>query len=177
MPREMKVKTVTRILLVTLGVVACNRAAKNEPIVLPVARRVVAPPVAIADSTLGLSRTDVLEAPSPDAIIANTVEPGDGGLLDRANPEWPPPISHSVADMLPIERTDNACLDCHGDAEPGSMVEAGDPIPMPESHYVDLRHAPTDTRDSPAGARFVCMSCHVVQTGAEPLVVNDNDAR
>ncbi len=122
----------------------------------------------IPDSQIGLSKESVFEVPNPDPVEENLTDPGEGPLVPRAFTGSPPRISHSIADMVPITRDENLCLDCH-------MLEeksAGEPTPIPESHYVDLRHAPDEVRDTPAGARYNCTMCHVSQTGAAPLVAN-----
>jgi cytochrome c-type protein NapB len=51
-------------------------------------------------------------------------------------------------------------------------AEPGGPVPIPASHYVDLRNAPAVKRAEIAGSRFVCTACHVPQTNAQPLVEN-----
>lgn len=130
------------------------------------ARRAVVPTTATPDSTLGLSRTSVFSIPVPDRVTLNPADPGPGLELHRMYPGAPPVIPHGIAAFLPITRAENQCLDCH-------MVEKhefGEPIPIPISHYLDMRSAPTQVRQEPAGARFVCTSCHVPRTDARPLV-------
>jgi nitrate reductase cytochrome c-type subunit len=77
-------------------------------------------------------------------------------------------IPHSIDDFTPITRSENLCVDCHGVAE---KVE-GEATPMPPSHYVDLRNTPGKQGEAPAGARWLCVSCHLKQTAAESLVEN-----
>jgi cytochrome c-type protein NapB len=123
-------------------------------------------PSGTPDTEIGLSKGSVFEAPSPAAVADNQAEPGEATLLPRAFPGSPPAVSHIVADYLPITRDDNLCLDCHEVAE----ALEGDPTPIPASHYVDLRNAPTKFQDAPVGARYICVSCHVAHTEAPPLV-------
>jgi cytochrome c-type protein NapB len=135
----------------------------------PVAR--AAPPAArpIPDQSLGLSKASVFEVPSPPAWKAEDAAPGDGALPPRVDKEAPPVIPHAVADFLPITATQNLCVDCHAVAGP---KKKGEPTPVPASHYVDLRHAPDKKGDKVAGARWVCISCHVARTNAPPAVRN-----
>jgi len=122
----------------------------------------------IPDATLSLSRTGVFEVATPPAVVTTAPEAGESVPLARAHPEAPPVVPHAVADFLPITRDANACVDCHAVEE---RVE-GEPVPIPPSHYVDLRNAPGVRRDEIAGARWVCVSCHVARTDAAPLVPN-----
>lgn len=122
----------------------------------------------IPDTELGLSKTSVFEAAEPAVVVENDSEPGERPAVEPSFEGFPTPIPHGVADFLPITRDDNMCLDCH-------MVEEkveGEATPVPASHYVDLRNAPEETRDEPAGARYICTACHVAQTDATPLVAN-----
>jgi len=80
----------------------------------------------------------------------------------------PPRIPHGIADFLPITAARHPCLECH-DRRNAAEVEA---VPLPASHYRDLRRAPEVDRETVAGARYVCVSCHVPQTDAPPLVGN-----
>jgi len=122
----------------------------------------------ISDATLSLSRTSVFEVASPPAVVSTAPEAGESIPLARAHSEAPPVVPHAIGDFLPITREANACADCHAVEE---RVE-GEPIPIPPSHYVDLRNAPGVRRDEVAGARWVCVSCHVPRTDAPPLVPN-----
>jgi len=132
-------------------------------------RAVSAPEQGIPDSTIGLSKVTVFEVPEPGPVLYNTSDPGDRSPEPAPFPGAPPPIPHGIGDFLPLTLTENGCLDCHLVEE---KVE-GEPTPIPPSHFVDLRNAPDDMRDDVAGARYVCVTCHVAQTGAAPLVKND----
>jgi len=122
----------------------------------------------IADAELGLSKGSVFDVPTPPAVKANDSNPGEGPLLPRFYAIAPPRIPHAVADFLPITQKQNACLDCHAVKE----KKQGDPTPIPASHYTDYRNAPDRVGDQVAGARYVCVSCHVVKTDAPNLVGN-----
>ena len=74
-------------------------------------------------------------------------------------------VLNLLEDYLPITLTENMCMDCHAKGEAGEEVPA-----VPDSHYTDLRAAPDTVSDDLASARWVCTSCHVAQTDAEPLV-------
>lgn len=106
--------------------------------------------------------------PAPRAYEYSTKDPGDGKVLPRPFDFAPPLIPHSVDGMLPITRADNGCLGCHA----VDKVEPGGPVPIPASHYVDLRNAPAVRRTEVAGSRYVCTACHVPQTEAKALVAN-----
>jgi len=129
-----------------------------------------APPVEqpIPDRELGLSSGSVFEVPSPDPVSENQSDPGQKPSLPRAYPGAPAIIPHGVADLLPITREGNLCLGCHLVKE---KVE-GEPTPVPQSHFVDLRTSPGQVGEQLVGARHNCMSCHVPLTDADPLVKN-----
>ena len=120
------------------------------------------------DRDLGLVKTSVFDTPVPPAVHENATDPGDEPILPRAYAGAPPRIPHGIADFTPITRDDNACLDCHLVEE---KVE-GEPTPVPESHFRDLRRAPEEIRPEIAGARYVCTTCHVPVTDAQALVGN-----
>jgi nitrate reductase cytochrome c-type subunit len=121
----------------------------------------------LSDCDLGLSRTSVFEAPAPPPFQAEGSAPGEKPLPKRINRETPPVIPHGVSDLLPITRSSNLCMDCH--AVPGPKKK-GEATPIPGSHFVDLRRAPEVRGKQLAGARYVCISCHVARTNARVLV-------
>jgi nitrate reductase (cytochrome), electron transfer subunit len=121
----------------------------------------------LPDRDLGLSRTSVFEAPAPPPFRAEDSAPGEKPLPRRINREAPPVIPHGVSDCLPITRSSNLCMDCH--AHPGPKKQ-GEATPIPSSHFVDLRRAPGARGKQVAGARYVCISCHVSRTDARLLV-------
>ena len=122
-----------------------------------------------ADKDLGLSRTSVFDVPSPPRYRAEDSAPGEKSSPPRISAEIPPVIPHGVAELLPITREDNACLACHD--VPGPKKK-GEPTPIPASHYVDLRREPGKRAEKVYGARWVCVSCHVPQSDAKPLVAS-----
>jgi cytochrome c-type protein NapB len=123
------------------------------------------------DSSIGLSRTSPFSVPVPPAITQPASDPGDEPKFPRAYPGAPPLIPHGIAEFLPITREQNDCLECH-DREQAPEFGA---VSLPASHYQDLRREPDVERRSIAGARYVCLSCHVPQTDAPPLVGNRFD--
>jgi cytochrome c-type protein NapB len=124
---------------------------------------------AIPDKELGLSKTSVFDVPSPPAWKAEDGAPGATPLPRRVSTEVPPVIPHGIADFPPITATQNTCLDCHGVPPPKKKGEA---TPLPASHYLDERRQPAKKGDKVAGARWVCVSCHVGRTDAPPLTGN-----
>lgn len=124
-------------------------------------------PPPVKDRDLGLSRTSVFEVPAPPAWRIEDSQPGEKPLPARLSTELPPVIPHGIADILPITREANGCVDCHAAAGP---KVAGEPTPLPRSHYVDYRNAPEKVGEKVAGARWVCISCHVPRSDAPPAV-------
>jgi cytochrome c-type protein NapB len=121
----------------------------------------------VKDAELGLSKTSVFEVPAPPAVKENQAAPGEGPVVARPYPGAPPRIPHAIADFLPITREQNSCVDCHGAAK---VKEAGQPTPLPPSHYTDLRTPGAAAGEQVAGGRYVCNSCHLPLTDARPLV-------
>ena len=118
----------------------------------------------IADSQIGLSKVSVFDVPAPDPVNEREIDPDDAVAIGAAYDGAPPVIPHAIADFLPIVFDGNDCLDCHDD---------GDAKAIPPAHYTDLRSAPGEVRSEIAGARFVCVSCHVSQTTAPALMESD----
>jgi len=118
------------------------------------------PALVVADSAMGLSRTSVFSVPAPPPVAVNRRQPGETKPLPRMFPGAPPRIPHEITDFVPIRRNGNECVECHDRAR---ALESG-AVPIPESHYRDLRRAPDTARDGIAGARYVCVSCHVPLT-------------
>ena len=126
----------------------------------------------IPDTALGLSKTSVFDTPAPPPTEANRSEPGDLPLEPASFPQQPPAIPHGIDDYVPITAADNACVECHTVPE----RVAGEPTPIPRSHYVDLRNAPDVERPKIAGARYLCLSCHVTP-GRNALLVGNTFGR
>ena len=128
----------------------------------PVAEVAVTTP----DSEISLAPGTAFEQPPQTPIAFNTVDPGDSELRARPNAEFPPVIPHSIEDLDTITLSENPCLDCHN----ADVAEDMGAVAVPASHRMDLRNSPGVVGDTVTGARLVCTSCHVAQTGAESLV-------
>lgn len=76
-------------------------------------------------------------------------------------------ISHSVEDMLPITKENNACTSCHLP----DIAQAVGAIPMPKSHFYNFRQK-VDLKEQMDENRFNCVICHATQVEAAPLVGN-----
>jgi cytochrome c-type protein NapB len=159
MTRSIRSSSFVAVLVAVLAV-ACAT-------VPPVAMK-EAPVPGVSDATLGLEKSAVTGVPAPRSYEYSTKDPGDGKVLPRLFDTAPPLISHTVDGALPITRAENLCLTCHA----VEKAEPGGPIPIPASHYFDLRNAPTVKRTEIAGSRYVCTACHVPQTDAKALVSN-----
>jgi cytochrome c-type protein NapB len=99
-------------------------------------------------------------------------DPGESTLLDRAFPDAPPQISHTVEDMLPITRGSNDCMDCH---HPDQATDEDD-LPLPDSHFerpvmtsgekgeaMAWKVKGYQKGSDVAGTRFNCTMCHAPQ--------------
>ena len=151
------------VLVLALGaalVIGCAQKAAVTPKPEPVA--------GIPSAAIGLSKAEITDVPDPLLFRFIDDEPGDVPPPERAYHLSPPVISHTLEGMAPITQTTNECVECHGVAE----KEAGEPTPIPASHYVDLRRAPGTKQDAVVGSRYNCVSCHVARTDAQPLVEN-----
>ena len=148
-----------RFIVGALGLVLTASCSHTGPTASPSAP-------GIPDSAIGLSKAAITEVPDPLAFRSVDSDPGDVPLPARAFHGAPPVISHTLEDMVPITPSENACVDCH---EVGSK-EPGEPTPIPDSHFVDLRSNPDTRGDTVAGARYNCILCHAAQTDATPLV-------
>jgi cytochrome c-type protein NapB len=122
----------------------------------------------LPDSRLGLAKGSVFETPTPPAVKPNETAPGELPVLPRAYVIAPPRIPHGIGDFLPLTAKQNSCLDCHEVKE----KKAGEPTPMPAGHYTDYRNAPGAPGPTIAGARHMCVACHVPVTDAPDLLEN-----
>lgn len=122
----------------------------------------------VPDTEISLRPESVFENPTPEATVENPAEPGESALHPRPNHVAPPVVSHAISDFLPITSDSNMCVDCH---EVEEKVE-GEPTPIPESHFTDLRRSPDKVGDQLVGARYFCIACHVSLTTAEALREN-----
>lgn len=162
-------KTTYTVSLVVLLATACASTSNKGSVSTntgprPADTGIKSTAVPVADSELGLSKTSVFDVPTPDPLLLNEAEPGDAEPLPLMYDGAPPVVPHAIADMLPIGRDDNPCMDCH---------DGGEAKAPPQSHYTDLRHAPGKVVENLVGARFVCVSCHVQHTSAAALVANE----
>lgn len=127
----------------------------------------------LADTSFGLSKTSVFETPDPQPVSYSDKFPGTSTVLPRAYLNAPPQIPHNIDSFKPITASNNACMGCHNNPSMrGKEITKGMPTPMPESHYVDLRHKPDAVRDQIVEARYVCTQCHVPQANVDTLVEN-----
>ena len=156
-------------ILFTLLLWACASAPQVPPVAAASAPPAPPQPAGIPDTALGLSKGSVAEVPEPLRWTYVKDSPGGNDLLPRAYPQAPPRVPHDVAAFLPITLERNRCLTCHGIAQK-KIPE--DPTPIPQSHYVDLRYAPSVVGKGVAGSRFVCSSCHVPQADVPPPIAN-----
>ncbi len=125
-----------------------------------------APAVRTPEDRMGLARGGPMEVRPPPVVKENDSAPGDRPVRPRAFAGAAPAIPHGIADFLPITRAENACVDCHAVA----TKKKGEPTPIPASHYVDLRNAPSKRGEKVVGARWSCTACHVPQQDVAPLV-------
>ena len=135
----------------------------------------------IPDTALGLSKGSVFDVPAPPPVKPNQSAPGELPVLPRPYAIAPPGIPHAIDDFLPITQKQSSCVDCHASSDAGrglasatgapaaKQKKPGEPTPIPASHYVDLRREPGKAGGQIAGARWVCTSCHVPRTEAQPL--------
>jgi cytochrome c-type protein NapB len=121
--------------------------------------------VPIPDEDLGLSKTSVFDNPAPPIIEYKAGDPGTNKLIVRSYDTAPPMISHTIKDMVPITRETNLCKDCHMQPELiGQKLAPGIPVPIPASHYVDVKKAELYM------GRWNCTQCHRPQANAKLLV-------
>lgn len=129
----------------------------------------------IGDTELGLSKTSVFDSPPPPAYQGPAKAPGQSVRIARTHVEQPPLIPHSVQGLMPITRASNACKACH-DHKVLIGLNAPGPVPMPISHYTDIRDSGKKLQNMDP-ARYVCTQCHRPQNQVKPLVKNDFGAK
>jgi len=125
-------------------------------------------PESVPEERIGLVAGRLEELPPLAARPAPLQEPGEAPAEPAVFEGAPPAIPHAIDDYMPITRDENLCLDCH-------LVEEklpGAPTPVPASHFIDLRNAPGEQGEEVVGARWTCVSCHVVPAAVVPLVNN-----
>lgn len=98
---------------------------------------------------------------------------GEAKKLERAFPDAPPQVPHTVEDMLPITLDDNECLECH---DPENAIGKDD-VPLPKTHFrqavmgkgakdqgmVWVVKGYEDAAQV-AGSRYNCSMCHTPQS-------------
>ena len=121
---------------------------------------------AIPEDSLGLYNSSVFD--NRDEAPVADYRGGDPGTNKRAVRSYnsaPPMITHSIKDMLPITRDSNLCKDCHVQPDLiGQKLEPGMPIPVPASHYVDVKKGELYM------GRWNCTQCHRPQAKVNVLV-------
>jgi cytochrome c-type protein NapB len=99
-------------------------------------------------------------------------ETGESELFDRAFPDAPPQIPHTLEDMLPITLNSNECIDCH---HPDNVASKED-LPLPKSHFSRAVMGAGSKGEAQAwmvkgyeetkeigGNRYNCSMCHTPQ--------------
>jgi len=163
MARGLVLSVVTGALLMAVAL-ASDEPKMEPPPATPKTEAVKV--TSISDAELALYPGSLFEVPNPTGFTWNANGPGDNARLSRAYPIAPPRIPHAIAEFLPITLRSNACLDCHA-------KDAGADAPeLPPSHRTDLRNTPDVVGTAVAGARFLCLSCHVPTSDAKPARTN-----
>ena len=119
-----------------------------------------------ADSTKSMRGIDVA-APDQTAETKAYVgkRPGTQAPVVRTFSTQPPVIPHAVENFDEINLETNQCMDCHSAA---NFKKKNAPV-VGQSHFVD-REGKKLTEAS--AARYNCVTCHVPQVDAPPLVEN-----
>lgn len=135
-------------------------------------RAIVVFAVAMMLTLAGVIAEAQVQAPfRPSVSYTDTTHPPqiapevtDDRRVRRNYPEQPPVIPHSIRDYE-INLNSNKCLTCHSRA---FNAEVGAPM-ISITHYIDRDG---QVLASIAPRRFVCTTCHVPQTTADPPVAN-----
>ncbi|QRM30342.1 nitrate reductase cytochrome c-type subunit [Microvirga sp. VF16] len=88
----------------------------------------------------------------------------DDVRVGRNYPDQPPVIPHSI-DGYAMDLNANKCMSCHA----RKFTEQSQAPMISVTHYQDRAG---NTLGGLAPRRYVCVSCHVSQTNAKPLVEN-----
>lgn len=122
--------------------------------------------VQIPDDSLGLSKTSVFDTPDVPALADyKGGDPGTNKRIAKSYNTAPPMIPHTIQDMVPITRDFNLCKDCHAVPDMiGQKLSPGIPIPVPASHYVDVKKGELYM------GRWNCTQCHRPQAKVDVLV-------
>ncbi|MDD5250242.1 MAG: nitrate reductase cytochrome c-type subunit [Rhodocyclaceae bacterium] len=106
---------------------------------------------------------------APDTKQYSERAPGTGSpeLIKRTFSTQPPLIPHAIEKYLPITLDENDCMDCHiTDEFKGKKMPR-----MGDSHFSKTRKE-EDGTPAVNMVRWQCVTCHVVQADAKPLVEN-----
>ncbi len=153
----------------------------------------------VSEESLGLRKTNLYTEDNTEPVKAKytTAAPGTSKRFDRAYENAPPMIPHSVNGLLPITKSNNACLGCHmPDVAPAMKA-----TPIPPSHFTDFRPKTvmkngqvikegkvvgkdiSNTSDIKIAkykklghlyqGRYNCSQCHAPQAEIKPLVKNN----
>lgn len=112
------------------------------------------------DTEIGIRKTNVLKIPAVPLVPEVAGDPGDNELLPRSFQGAPPQVPHLIEGMEITLKT-NDCRDCHA----GEEGEDGEPA-ISESHFTNV------AEELLKGSQHVCVTCHVVQKDAKPLITN-----
>jgi len=148
----------------------------------------------ISEDELGLRKTTLFnEKVAPAATKYTKAAPGTSKRFDRSYENAPPLIPHSVDGLLPITKSNNACLGCHMPNVAKSMGAT----PIPKTHFTNYRPITKldkkgeivkegkvikNTSDIKTVAhkqktlyqgRYNCSQCHVPQSNTKLLVKNN----
>ncbi|KAA3610192.1 MAG: nitrate reductase [Calditrichaeota bacterium] len=122
---------------------------------------------AVADDELSYRNLPLNQEDAAPAKKYSDIEPGESKTYQRSFENAPPMIPHDVADLLPIKKDDNQCLDCH---HPSEAADSEAPS-TPASHFYDIRQ--NKKLDDLAGANFNCTQCHAPQSDAPQIIRNE----
>ena len=92
--------------------------------------------------------------------------PGSQPKIARNFAQQPPLIPHAIGNFLDINLKENTCLECHG---PNNYAAMSAP-------KIGASHLLSDGK-TVSSARYVCVTCHVPQVDAKPLVENRYQAK
>jgi len=132
--------------MAALGLITLSAAAGNKVIDIDakvqnaerVAKEDLGTKKVVTEAELGLRKTDLYkEAADTEGVQAkfDAPAPGSGTRYERAYVNAPPMIPHSVDGLLPITKSNNACLGCHMPAVAASVKAT----PIPPSHFTNFR--------------------------------------
>jgi cytochrome c-type protein NapB len=114
------------------------------------------------DTQFGLVKGSAFDTLTPKAYVLD----GSGAKGAAETAYLMPALSkHSNETYLPITPDKNQCLACHD--KPGAQKKAGDPTPIPSSHYATVAG-----KQQVAGARYKCDLCHSAAADVPDLVGN-----